>query len=218
MKYFALVCSGMLITVFSAFSSPDILLDRFAARVNDDVITESMVEMELALLDSPLAPERIEKTTWNKKNILERLIDRHLIVLEAHRFITIPDQSIGERVDKYIQKSGGREVFLHQLNTLGTSEQEFRHRIRSLMLFEAYIDQRIRVFIQIQPRDIDIYIQQHAAELGLDPDKGPQDGQISTSMRELIGNLLRESLVNERLEELLRNLRKTADIKILEAF
>jgi LPS O-antigen subunit length determinant protein (WzzB/FepE family) len=184
-------------------------LDRFAGFVNSEVITESMIDIERCFLASDVWTSKPE--TPDKKTVLNRLIDRKLILAEAHRFISVDETSIDTEMERYKNKAGGEEALRKMLSQCRISEQEFRLYLRDTILFKAYIDQRIRAFVQVRTRDIETYIQENAENLGVsDLDNGVPD-----TLKSVIKRFLEESAVNERLDELVKTLRVNADIKIL---
>ncbi|MBN1354660.1 SurA N-terminal domain-containing protein [bacterium] len=189
-------------------------LDRFAAIVNGELITESMIEMERAYAESCLVLERSVGEPDSKMQILDRLINRQLIVTEALRFLSVPKAQVDARMEQVISGAGGRDALTAELERIGMSEIEFQTRIRSMLLFDAYIDQRIRAFIQVRDRDVDAYIRDHAGEMDMGEMQDVPDEKIR-EIQELVRKYLLESKVNDRLEEIIQELRKNADIKIL---
>jgi len=192
-------------------------IDRFAAIVNNSVITLSQVKLESAIANSPLSMTENQNKNLTEKDILNHLIDRHLIVTEAQRFIQTDQGVIDKKLSEIAKKVGGKEQFQEILSDLMMSTVEYKHRIRNIIMFQAYIDQRIRGFIQIQPEEIEQYIREHATDLGLESfntDSGAKN-DIS-QLKKLVGKYLVESEVNQKLDARLQELRQNSNINIIE--
>ncbi|GEM_PF-7069233 len=196
------------------------LLDRFVATVNGAVILESEIMIERAFLESDLVPDNRRMTGLSRREILDRLITRRLMLNESARFkeILIQPERIDEAVEAITQRTGGSDRLDAQLRTIGLSPNEFRRRIQDQLTLEAYVDQRIRAFIQIQTSDVADYLVTHRESLhlkGLTPVELLSEAQEELIHR--ITNLLREEKVNERLDLQAQSLVDAADIRIIQA-
>lgn len=197
-----------------------VLLDRFVATVNGAVILESEIVIERAFLESDLVPENRRVPGLSRREIIDRLITRRLMLNESARFreILIQPERIDEAVESITQRAGGNDHLEAQLRTIGLSPNEFRRRVQDQLTLETYVDQRIRAFIQIQSSDVAEYLMTHRESLHL---KGSTSVELLTEAREelisRITNLLREEKVNERLDLQVRSLVDAADIRIIQA-
>lgn len=219
MRYTAAVLILAAMGLLSPFpvSAQRVRLDAFAARVNGNVILESDVEFELVVMR--MDPETRKLPVPGREIILERLIDRELLLDQARKFITkqITEADVTARMDELDSKYGGSGTRRQFLADAGISEEFWRIRIRNLVLLEKYIDQRFRAFVRISREDEDRYIRENAARLDLgefeDPVAAVPDNH---ALRTVIRQLLTETEVNERIEELLQEQRTSADISRIQ--
>lgn len=192
-------------------------LDSFAARVNGNVILESDVEFELVLMR--MDPETRKLPVPGREIVLERLIDRELLLDQARKFITrqITEADVTARMDELDSKYGGSEIRRQFLADAGISDEFWRIRIRNLVLLEKYIDQRFRAFVRISREDEDRYIRENAALLDLGEFEDPLAVVPENhALRTVIRQLLTETEVNERIEELLQEQRTSAEISRIQ--
>ena len=112
-------------------------LDGIAAVVNDDVVLESDVEEQLAVLlqRAQTQPDPTQVDTL-RKQILQALIDEKLVSAEARRQnITVTDAEINQQIDAAIddakQRLGGEQAYQEQLKRENTTEDKLRDKYRS---------------------------------------------------------------------------------------
>ena len=196
------------------YCSSDVLqvtnLDRYAAMVNSEVILESQIQIErmMTQLYPGVIIEEIGKLT--DQEILNRLINRLLLLNEARRFTQVSATEVDEKLNSI--KTRVPETRLDSIiNFAGINKDELFIRIRNQILIEKYIDYRIRSFIQIQPKEVDKYLNDHATELnltGIAP-----DSESYQKIKQLAALDIREKAINKRLEDLLQKLRSEAEIR-----
>ncbi|MBN1879616.1 SurA N-terminal domain-containing protein [bacterium] len=198
-------------------SAGQILLDRFIARVNGNVILDSDLQFEMA--QQTLDSDAKNRPATDRATVLQILIDRELLMDQARKFITrqLNETEVQNRIDELDRKYGGIDVRLRFLDANGMTEEFWRLRIRNQILLEKYIDQRFRAFVRISKEDEDRYIAAHVRELNLDhfddPIKAVPEDHI---LRTMVRKLLVEQVVNERISEFLKELRSSASIHLTE--
>ncbi len=199
-------------------SGENILVDRFAAKVGEDIIFLSDVKMEKALLLSPLSSGHFKPEELTRNFILNRLIERNLLIREANRFITLHTDDIEAEIAKSATKVGGMDPLKTILAQIGMTFEEFKQRVRDNILLRRYIDQRIRSFIVVSDKSITEYIKQNREELGLNGAAGTNSQTAGMKeLRQRIALLLQEKAVNERLNALVEKLREQTEIRTFYA-
>jgi peptidyl-prolyl cis-trans isomerase SurA len=123
------------------------VIDRVMAVVNGAVITQSDVEAVRRFGLMPAAPVA---------NLVERLIDRRLTVVEVNRYA--PPEPAAALVDARLSDVRRRfpsdEAFARALAEVGLSEDQMRAYVRDDLRIEAYVRQRFGA--AYQPPDADI--------------------------------------------------------------
>ncbi len=212
----ALVCFGW---IGSAAMAERVFIDAFAATVNGYVILESDIQFEMKLLQ--FEAEYASRTTveTSRDTILERLVDRELLLNQARRFVTgvITETEIQKRISDLDTRYGGQSRRMEFLKKQGLDEEFWRLYVRNQLLLDVYISQRIRPFVRVNRDMEDEYIIEKQLELGLtefdDPVKAvPENHPIRSLIRELI----EETLMQERMDNLLQDLRNDAMITYSE--
>jgi len=134
-----LICLA-LVLVLGAFAAPTLAaerLDGIAAVVNDDVVLQSDVEEQLALILMRFQGQ-VDSTMVDtlRTQILNQLIDEKLIVSEGKRLgVTATDAEVNRELEKAIhdikERFGGEEGFRQQLAKENTTEAKLREKLRA---------------------------------------------------------------------------------------
>lgn len=133
------------------------LIDSYAAKVNDGVITVGQVMMALAPEEARLRRdyrgadlhEQLEKAF---EEILDFMIERRIIVHEFKRLgMSIPDTVVDGRIDELVHNQFNRDklALLDQLGEEGLTVREWRREIRDQIIVSIMRDREIdsRIFI-----------------------------------------------------------------------
>ncbi len=194
-------------------SVQEIEMDHIVVFIDGDIILSSEIEMEKTI-EHILMIQQPGFAEPNDPDLrLERLINRRLLASEARRLLSLSvTETEIENRNHMITSSKQIDSLSDFLKTISMSEDEWKLRLRESILIEKYIEQRIRAFIRIPAREIERYINDHQNELGLHSDTviAATDNEEFRSHIEL---LLKEKMVNERLDQLVNELRKKADIR-----
>lgn len=196
-----------------------VLLDRFVATVNEQVILESEIRIEKAFGESGFSSEPRAADHVSRKELIDRLINHRLLLSESARFRDTVQTS--ERIDlavrEVIERVGGEARANQLLQQIGLSRNELRRRIQDQLALEEYVNQRIRAFIQVHSSDIEQYLVDHREQLKLTATT-PEElmSEAPEELIERITVLLREERVNERLELQVKSLYEAAEILILQ--
>ena len=134
-------------------------VDRIAAIVNDDVITEADITSHVAaLLDeeegpAPDAPR--PEAQQMRETVLHRLIDERLILQEAKRTgQTVTNDDVERELDQVAQRAGSQEAFEQSLRQSGIPRERLKERIREQLLAQRAIDAKVRGTITISPQEV----------------------------------------------------------------
>ncbi len=185
-----------------------ILLDRIAAVVNGQVITESDIRWYLAL--DPEVPEG-DLSESVKSRALHQLIDQALLHQEAKK---LPTLAITEQeVERYLAELRARFpsefVFRRRLAATGLDEETLRAIARRRVEILRFIDFRFRSFVFVSEQEIHWYYEHRvvpdAHRRGMTP---PSLDQV----RSLIERILRDEKVKSEMIAWLDEARRTAEI------
>lgn len=170
-KNTALLILGLILAPF--FGAQAQLRDGIAALVNDDVITFSDVqnalgETEQELSQSYRGNELADKIRDARKDALEQLIERRLIIQDfKKRGGTIPDNIVEDEVQLIIDEHYGkdRSLFIKTLEALGLSLETFKDRICDKVTVRYMQSKEVSSeTIIISPYKIEQYYKDHLAD------------------------------------------------------
>lgn len=196
----------------SALPAGGAVLEQIAAVVNDDIIFLTDVERYLVLfappeirlpINSPLPAADSDPV----KSALQEVINERLLVVEAKRFGVDPpsEAETGQAVEKLRERFSSDEEFQDTLRRLGSSPEGLREEIRSRLLVDRFIDQRIRYFIFVTPEDVERYYRERQDEFGQ---------KSLESVRERIQMEITEQRLRIRRQDYLTRLRARAVIRV----
>ncbi len=146
------------------------LLDQVVAVVNDEVITQSEIDMLLRPIYEQYKkqfPETqlMEKMNDARQKLLSQMIEDKLVFQEAKsQKIEIDEAEIDQEVDlfkKRFKTDGELEDALHHE---GLSMNEMRERIRRQAMIRRLQDQEVRAKIVVSPLEVDAYYKAHPDE------------------------------------------------------
>lgn len=127
------------------------LVDRVVAVVNDDIITLSEMEengaeyLEMVREKAP-KDSRDEALRIARENILDKLIDQHLITQKAAEAgVTLSDNEFKMGYEKNFQSMNlSREQFIEKLKTSGMTEENYKDSLRNQLLRDKLILYEVR--------------------------------------------------------------------------
>ena len=184
------------------------IIDRIAAIVNDDVITESEVDaIEKLELDISGLP-KAESTLMDR-------INHHLLIQQIQRQPppTVTPEMIRDTVDSFTRKHGGNEELLVFLNSIGMNYEDFENEVREQLSIREFINLRFRPFVNVKIEEAEKYYNEvYKPEL-------EREGKSVPSFAEsfdIVQSKLAVSRVSERTTEWLDQLKKEASVYIKE--
>lgn len=205
-----MLCFLFLFFVFSAtLHAESQLLDQVAAVVNDEVITQSELDMMLRPLyeqyKQEMPAEHIpEKMDEARQKLLNQLVEDRLVFQEAkNQKIEIDEGEIDEEIARFKERFKSEQELEDALEREGLSLTQMRDRIRRQAMIRRLQDMEIRSRIVISPLEIEKYYQEHGEEFS----SGEKILVRSITIRK--DEVAREKgLKDENAKERIENLRK----------
>jgi parvulin-like peptidyl-prolyl isomerase len=197
-------CFLLLLTV--PLVSQAVIIDKIAAIVNEDVVTQSeldaMEKLDLRLSGLP-----------RRDSILQERIDHHIALqqLKTQPPVLLSEEEVESALNSFEARRGGAEELMLFLTSIGMNHQDLIQEIRNQLSIRKFIRDRFRPFVNITIEDAEDYyekVYKPAAEM-LAKDVPP--------FAEVFGeiqNLMVESKVQDHIVEWLQNLRKQARINV----
>ena len=165
-------------TVLFAQAQQPTLVDEIVARVDDEVITRSELEEQLTFLtaQAPLSPEQLDSL---RRQVLERMIDEKLLLIEARRDTTIKvtDEEVEQALENqiaFLEQQMGEEAFEAELKREGLTREQlkdrFRDQIREQLLIQKYVDKVVRPRVTVSPDEVRRFYEEKGDSIPEKPD------------------------------------------------
>jgi hypothetical protein len=195
------------ILVSAPWSARAEIIDRILAVVDTQIITLSDVR---AALRFGLVPEDV--STDPKGAVLQRLIDRRLMLIEVDRYAP-PEPSESavnarlEAVERRFKDALGLEIALNQS---ALTREELRRQLRDTLRIESYIQQRFSTSVQVSDDEVARYYREHSEEF-------TRDGQVRSfeEVREIARTRVIESQRATFVTQWIEGLRKRGSVQLL---
>lgn len=146
------------------------LLDQVAAVVNDEVITQSEVDIMLRPLfeqyKQEIPQEQLAlKLGEARQKLLNQLVEDRLVYQEAkNKKIEIDEGEIDKEIEQFKERFKTEQELENVLQREGMSLTSMRDRIRRQAMIRRLQDMEIRGRIVISPLEIETYYKDHAEE------------------------------------------------------
>lgn len=169
------VCSSLaaLIFLLASWTESAEVVDACAAVVNQDVITVSEVEeavrpvFERIAAETPPGQRRDEAMLQARRAVLERLIEKHLILQQAEQMKIVVSEAEVETARKDILERGrmSEADFQAELEKLNLTEQQYRDNLREQILSSRLVGYAVRSKVVVPEEKIrDYYEKQYTAK------------------------------------------------------
>ena len=156
--------------------SAQTVLDEIVAVVGDQPILRSEVEEQFFVLAQQFGIDPADTSRANelRRDIVQRLIDEQILVLEAEaQGIEVTDEEVEEIVDQAIDenvaKLGGQEAFDQELQreglTLDGLRAQFTEEARQQQLSQRFIQRDIRPKIEMNAEKVRTFYEENKQEL-----------------------------------------------------
>jgi len=152
------------------------VVDRIVAQVNDDIITLSDINREMADLRKELSQrfsgdqleEEIRKA---EKDVLEELIRQRLILQKANEygFGAQADSQVGAALQRIMKENNlkDQQELERALAAQGMTLASFRERLRKNIISQGLIQEMVGSRITLLSQDIERYYKDHADEFSI---------------------------------------------------
>jgi peptidyl-prolyl cis-trans isomerase SurA len=186
------------------------LIDRINAVVNGRVITKSEVDRAFDAEVLRLDAEGRKPAPGLRKEVLDSLINRILILEDAKKFnlVQVTDEDVEKAYGSVRQGFSAEEAFLSALNKDGITPAELKENLRDQVLAAKYVDRRIKSFVRVTLEDQKKYYDENRNKFG---DKSFDKAQ------EEINGLLVEKEASTKLDDYLSELRAKSSIQLMDA-
>jgi hypothetical protein len=190
----------------AAAARPQEIVDRIAARVENDIVLLSDVR------DLGAYQQLVQGKKELDAQLLDRLIDQWIVRTEAEASgYRRPSK---EEVDVEIGKlktevSAGKTLEQH-LKECGLSEADLHRMVEAQIYLTGYLDSRFRPAVQVDPNAIEDYYQNTVLRLA--KEKGESPPSLESS-RAWIRELLVQQGINEQADRWLRERRSRLHVE-----
>ena len=147
------------------------VIDRCVAVVNSDVITLSEVNeagkpLFQRVAEQAPAGELANALQEARKRVLDKLIDKKLLLQEAKRYkMSVSDEEVDKALGRILaQNHTSKELFRKELARMGMSEAQYREDLRDQILSSKLVNVAVRSKVIIPEEKIIDYYDMHYTE------------------------------------------------------
>ncbi len=179
------------------------LVDRVVASVNNEVITKS--ELDQAVGFNVAFGGRDDDTL--RRETLEGLINRHLLVQEAYRlkFVEVTGDEINAEIEKLKQRLGSEEAFTAFLAKQDMTREQLGRMLGERLLVERFIEKKIGLFVRVGHDEAQEYYNSHPLEF--------KDKRFPEVQKVITAGLAARKL-DQQVAQYLADLKGKADIRM----
>ncbi len=163
-----------LLGITSTVHAESQLLDQVIAVVNDEVITQSELDILLRPVYIQFKAQYSEaelnmKMAEARQKILNQLVEDKLVYQEAKtQKIEVDEASIDEDLEAFKQRFKSESELEDALQKEGLSMKEMRDRIRRQAMIRQLQDREIRARVVVSPLEVEAYFNEHPEEFSTD--------------------------------------------------
>ncbi len=167
------------------------VVDRIAARIEDDIVLESEVR-ELAAYQ-----QLVNGSAERREKLIGELFDQWIVRTEAEtaRFPRPPEDEVNRQVTQLQQPSESRVAFHMRLALIGLNEGALRRIVAQQIYLARFLDYKFRPAAQVDAKKIEAYYRgQFAKQMAARGQTTPPLEDVQEQIREL----LTQSEINDR--------------------
>ncbi len=196
----AVLTGSLLILPPAARAEP---VDRVVASVNNEVITQSELDQAVGF-NVAFGGKDDAKL---RRETLEGLITRHLLVQEAYRlkFVEVTGEEISGEIDKLKQRLGSDDALAAFLAKQDMTREQLGRMLGERLLVERFIEKKIRLFVRVGHDEAQEYFNSHSAEF-----KGRSFPEVQKTITAELG----ASKLDQQVAQYLADLKSRADIRM----
>lgn len=190
-----------------AAAQAEVVVDRVAARIENDVITLSDIR-ELAAYQRLAGREPAPES-----ELLRELIDQWIVTNDAlaARFPSPPDAQVAAEFDALRNQLGPAEKFDARLRELNLTPEAVRRLVAKQMFLDAYLEHKFRAVARVQPGEVERY---YHDEFTPQLQRRKQPVPALDDVRDSITELLLERDITRRSQQWIEQARAQLDIEI----
>ncbi len=155
----------------AAMSAPEAMgrvVEKIAAVVGDEIVLLSEVEeraapflQEIAALPNP--QQRAARASALRREVLERLVDDHLIVQQANELkLAVSSEEIDRSIEQIKKEANLTDArLLEELRKIGQTMASYRQDTRKLLLRHKVIQIAVGSKISVSDSDVQAYYERH---------------------------------------------------------
>lgn len=138
-------------------------MDKIAAIVNDDIITEAELILFASMTDIEDTEEMSDEDARNfRKKLLQRMVEDRLVLQEAKKMnLIVNDRLVEGRIEEIREKAGSPGAFDLALEQQGITLNELREKLKNQLLVYLAIEHAVTNTIKISPKDVTDYYNKH---------------------------------------------------------
>lgn len=180
--------------------SPQKVVDRIVARVENDIILLSQVK------DLQRYQELVDGKSENEAEILNRLIDQWVVRSEAElaRFPEPNDGEIDRGVRRVVASFASPEEYEERKKQCGLSDSQVRRMVAGQLYLTNYLDSRFRPSVQLDAKAVDDFYQN--AVVPTAKARGQEPPTLEAS-RDVIQEALIQKDINDQADRWLKESR-----------
>ena len=192
-----------------AAAQAGVVVDRVAARIENDVITLSDIR-ELAAYQRLAGREPAAES-----ELLRDLIDQWIVANDAAaaRFPGPPQAQVDAEFEALRNQVGPPEKFAARLRELKLTEADVRRLVSKQIFLDAYLERKFRAVARVQPGDVERY---YRDEFTAQLQRRNQAVPPLDDVRDSITELLLERDITRRAQQWIDQARAQLDIEILQ--
>lgn len=215
----ASLATAFVIPFAAAQSSAPVQIDRIAAVVNSEAITEHELQQQVLLVQRQLREQNIEAPPYEvlERQVLERMIvDRAQVQLARDSGLRVDDLQLERALAAIAAENGLAPTQLRdRLSRQGIDFEQFREEVRGQMVRQRLREREIDSRIQISDADVDAFLAAQANGVGA----GDTELQVAQILLRLPEGANADEIERQRLraEEIVRQLQAGADFGRLAA-
>ncbi len=141
-------------------------VDRIAAIVNSEAITEYELQQQVRMAERQLREQRIElpPTDILERQVLERMIlNRAQLQLARDEGVQVDDQQLARAMEAIAAENGMDQTQLRaRLERQGVEYDHFRREVREQLIRQRLREREVDSRVQISDADIDAWLDAHA--------------------------------------------------------
>jgi Ribbon-helix-helix protein, copG family len=183
-------------------------IDGIAARIEDDIITESEVD-ELAAFQ-----QLVDGRSKSREEIIRELADQWLVRQEAMatNYTQPPQDEVDHAYGQFVKQFHSPAEFQSRIAAVGLSEAAVRRLIQQQLYLSRFLDYRFRPAAQVDQTQIESYYEnEFAPELRKRGEQVPPLDDVEDTIREV----LVQRAINERATKWLDDTRERLKIDIV---